>query len=733
MNRCSNTMPLVSVAMGVYNAEKFLASSIQSILNQEYQNFELIISDNGSTDRSSDICRSFAKKDSRILYRRNETNINPMKNAKMLLDLSSGVYHHGAADHDLYHPRYLSCMVDILEREGDSLAMAYPDTRYIDMDGNRIKDIREDVDTRNLSAPERFKKTLWGLTYCTPMYGLFRSSALKKVWKMRSITGPDRVLLNELSLVGSYAHHQEELFSMRRNRPAENHMETKRRQSELFVGNDYESMVPSIMRDLAIMEVVADSGLGALEKEELLEEVLRYHHAEPCKYSKSEVEHLVRHALIQLTSDADNEQTKRLVADDCLRIVDISRMFRPELAPQLDQLKKICETVKKGDNRPKAQPPVSHAASDASPYAGSEISLKNPTASSQQRGMPSKKKPVVSIGMPIYNQEKFLEKTIESLLGQEFGDFELCIIDNASTDQSFDICQRYARADQRIRIVKNRFNLGRVAGFDLALKHCSGKYFMWSSGHDLYHRGCLRQLLDQFNANGQSAAMVVPGTALIDTQDHLIKRRFDHLPDTQSLPTVERFKRIIWNFRLGYLSGGLFRSALLKKVWDPFNIRGAMHVVAARLSLLGDVIRVNDTVFFKRMTTGRSDLDLKSADNPHLGSLTITKNEATIPYTILAYEHIDMVRRSAIEPPDKKFLYEEIKKCFTQRFNLNDEALAFLKRGVEMLGEKSRQSVCCMQTMTELTQLSNLCSFFQDHHQHVFDRFNQLILNMTPN
>lgn len=724
--------PLVTIGMGVYNAEQFLTDSLQSILDQDYPNFELIISDNGSTDLSENICRNFTDRDPRISYRRNETNINPLKNGEMLLKLSSGVYHTWAADHDIYHPRYLTCLVDLLEREGESVVMAYPDTRYIDIDGNKIKDIREDVDTRGLSAPERFKKAMWGLTYCTPMYGLFRASALKKVWKMRNITGPDRVFLNEFSLCGEYAHHEEELFYMRQNRPAENYVETKKRQSDLFVSNGYETMVPSIMRDHALMEVVAESALDPMEKEELAEDILRYHHAEPYKHSKTEMENLMRHGRHHLMSNAESDEDKRSTATDCLHIAQISRMFRPELAPQLDHLSDICSTVMRG-GKPSSDPALgSSFESSAWPKHDAKNTAEHHVGTPYPITDLSHHRPLISIGMTIYNQSPFLEKTLKSILGQEHGDFELCIIDNASQDNSFDICEQYAQSDHRVRVLRNKFNVGKVVNFDQVLKHCSGEYFMWSTGHDLYHRAYLTRLLDTFDTCANSVVLVVPDTALIDEKDNLVQSAYDHLPDTQRLPATERFKRTIWNFRLGNLSGGLFRNTLLKQIWEPFNVRGPMHIIAAGLSLVGAVAHLKETLFFKRMTN-RYEIKAGKQCNPHARTLTLRKSEAEIPYTMLAFEHIDMVRRSTLNPSEKNRLYEEIKNCFNHRFNLQDEALEFLKNAVQMVGDLSPKGLLTNQALSELAQLADVCSYFHDDNRYVFDRFNKLILQMTPN
>ena len=82
--------PLVSIGMPVYNGERYLEKSLVALLDQDYGNFELIISDNASTDRTPEICRAFVAKDGRVSYSRNDTNIGAVKNFNRAFELSSG-------------------------------------------------------------------------------------------------------------------------------------------------------------------------------------------------------------------------------------------------------------------------------------------------------------------------------------------------------------------------------------------------------------------------------------------------------------------------------------------------------------------------------------------------------------------------------------------------------------------------------------------------------------------
>jgi glycosyltransferase involved in cell wall biosynthesis len=67
--------------------------------------------------------------------------------------------------------------------------------------------------------------------------------------------------------------------------------------------------------------------------------------------------------------------------------------------------------------------------------------------------------PKVSVLMPNYNCEKYLPEAIESILSQSFTDFEFIIIDDGSTDKSWEIIQKYAEKDERIIAIKNKENL----------------------------------------------------------------------------------------------------------------------------------------------------------------------------------------------------------------------------------------------------------------------------------
>src|SRR5207249_8374729 len=98
--------PLVSVGMGVYNAEATLRRAIESVLCQDYGHFELIISDNASTDRTGDICRALAEQDSRIVYSRQASNRGVGWNFNHVVGLATGKYFMRMSHDDVRAPTY---------------------------------------------------------------------------------------------------------------------------------------------------------------------------------------------------------------------------------------------------------------------------------------------------------------------------------------------------------------------------------------------------------------------------------------------------------------------------------------------------------------------------------------------------------------------------------------------------------------------------------------------------
>lgn len=123
-------------------------------------------------------------------------------------------------------------------------------------------------------------------------------------------------------------------------------------------------------------------------------------------------------------------------------------------------------------------------------------------------------KPVVTIGMPVYNGETFIREALDSLLAQTFTDFELIISDNASTDGTDASCRKYAERDSRIRYIRQAENRGAVANFQFVLDEAVGKYFMWAAADDML--GTAETLSNLVKSLDDGFELAIPDVDLLD-------------------------------------------------------------------------------------------------------------------------------------------------------------------------------------------------------------------------
>ena len=113
----------------------------------------------------------------------------------------------------------------------------------------------------------------------------------------------------------------------------------------------------------------------------------------------------------------------------------------------------------------------------------------------------NQRNPLVSIGMPIYNGERYMREAINSLLSQTVANFELIISDNCSTDSTAEICKEYASRDRRIKYTKQTTNTGASANFQCVLKLAKGQYFMWAAHDDRWNKDFLEKLIMALSAD----------------------------------------------------------------------------------------------------------------------------------------------------------------------------------------------------------------------------------------
>lgn len=106
--------------------------------------------------------------------------------------------------------------------------------------------------------------------------------------------------------------------------------------------------------------------------------------------------------------------------------------------------------------------------------------------------------PLISIGIPVYNGGSRIGRAIDSLLAQDYPELEIIISDNASSDNTVEICSQYAEQDQRIHLHKNLVNMGPTLNFEKVLQLAHSTYFMWAADDDQWSPNYVSALVDAY-------------------------------------------------------------------------------------------------------------------------------------------------------------------------------------------------------------------------------------------
>lgn len=206
--------PLVSIGLPIYNGAKFVRQAFDSILAQTFVDFELIVSDNASTDDTYQICEEYAAKDGRIRLFRNELNMGATFNYNRVFELARGKYFRHAAHDDLLAPTNIERCVEVLEAN-PNVVLCYPRMQRIDEHGTPIDSFQDSLDIRDPDPVRRwvrFHQLCNDCSMCDPVFGLFRCSMLAQTPVLGNFISADMILLSEAALHGEIHEVPEFLF-----------------------------------------------------------------------------------------------------------------------------------------------------------------------------------------------------------------------------------------------------------------------------------------------------------------------------------------------------------------------------------------------------------------------------------------------------------------------------------------------------------------------------------------
>jgi len=214
-------------------------------------------------------------------------------------------------------------------------------------------------------------------------------------------------------------------------------------------------------------------------------------------------------------------------------------------------------------------------------------------------------KPTITVGLPVRNGARYLRTTLDAILSQRFRDFELVVADNASTDDTPQICEQYAKQDRRIRLIRHEENIGAARNHNLLVRLARGTYFKWAAHDDLIRPQFLERCVETLEAE-PSAVVCFTGTRVIDGQGRDQGPLGVDMTGSDSDRVHIRLSAILRTDPWCVDLFGLFRLDALRSTSLIAGYIGADRTLRAELALLGPLHHIGEDLFLSRDHAGRS-------------------------------------------------------------------------------------------------------------------------------
>lgn len=206
-------LPHVTIGMPVFNGELYIAQAIDSIVSQTFTDFELVISDNASTDNTERICRRYAAGDDRIRYYRSDRNRGAAWNHNRVVELAKGEYFKWQCHDDYCDRTFLEKCLAVLHQD-PGVALCY--SQFVRVNGQgRFLGAKSSRVLGEAEPCARFRSMIYRRDSCEEIYGITRTAVVKKTGLMGAYSNSDDTLLAELILHGRFREVPERLFFYR--------------------------------------------------------------------------------------------------------------------------------------------------------------------------------------------------------------------------------------------------------------------------------------------------------------------------------------------------------------------------------------------------------------------------------------------------------------------------------------------------------------------------------------
>ncbi len=291
-------------------------------------------------------------------------------------------------------------------------------------------------------------------------------------------------------------------------------------------------------------------------------------------------------------------------------------------------------------------------------------------------------RPRLTIGLPVYNGARFIGQSIEALLGQSFDDFELVISDNASTDDTGDICKRYANQDSRVRYFRQPRNIGLSPNHNFTLDQAGGELFKWASHDDLYARDLLKLCVEALDSN-TDVVLAHSYTARIDASNKLIVADEYPLATASSRP-AERFRSMLFDSG-GDDDYGVVRTNVLRSVAPNDSYHHAGRTLVAELALRGPFYHIPRWLYFRRNHAEQAEFKYASVRancaNMDPRRANPIRNPIVRLYAEYVWGYISAINRSPLSFAERAECYRHLTRYLMSRMHTEPSRRPVLETG----------------------------------------------------
>jgi glycosyltransferase involved in cell wall biosynthesis len=262
----SEPAPALSIGLAVRNSKDVVGRCIESVLSQDFTDFELVIRDNVSDDGTTEVLEDYARSDRRIALSVNEANIGSHDNMRLVLDASRGRFFRWISDDDWLEPGCLSRCVRTLESRPDAIGVTTWFTVYTPDGSARYEEYRGEFPTSPDPA-RRFERMLWffhaGDATYDPLYGMYRRERLTRANPLRHSAlrhseRNDWLLSAELALMGPIVNVEERLANRTRDYVVAVDPDAFRRRMDPVHPEQLRTSLRRLYRELFSLAVTAD-------------------------------------------------------------------------------------------------------------------------------------------------------------------------------------------------------------------------------------------------------------------------------------------------------------------------------------------------------------------------------------------------------------------------------------------------------------------------------------------